>query len=91
MSVPLLCDEDYRNCGAPEYGERIADLERQLAEAKGLAANLAQRLQEAKDRKVLLNGMTQEQKAAIFDIKAIVSDGVRHYDAAILSTGGKGD
>ncbi len=73
--------------------DQIADMERQLAEAQGLAANLAQRLQEAKDRKVLLNGMTQEQKAAIFDIKAIVSDGVRHYDSvlAALAQGKKGD
>jgi len=59
-------------CGHKALAEREA--------LRGLAAKLAQRLQEAKDRKVLLNGMTQEQKAAIFEIKAIVSDGLRHYE-----------
>ena len=64
---------------ALEHEYRLGRAVEALEEAQGLAANLAQRLQEAKDRKVLLNGMTQEQKAAVFDIKAIVSDGVRHY------------
>lgn len=60
--------------------DKLDAFQEALEEAQGLAANLAQRLQEAKDRKVLLNGMTKEQKAAIFDIKALVSDGLRHYD-----------
>lgn len=63
------------------YGEGKREVRALLAQGD-LAANLAQRLQEARDRKVLLNGMTQEQKAAVFDIKAIVSDGVRHYESA---------
>lgn len=59
----------------------LKEAQEKLGAVEGLAANLAQRLKEAKGRKVQLNGMTQEQKAAIFAIKTIVSDGVRHYEA----------
>ena len=54
----------------------------QLRPLLDLVDGLGQRLEEAQNRKVLLNGMTQEQKAAIFDIKAILSDGLAHYQRA---------
>ena len=47
-----------------------------------LVDGMGQRLEEAMNRKVLLNGMSQEQKAAIFDIKAFVGDALAEYRRA---------
>lgn len=55
---------------AENRGEEIEALE-------WLVEGYRQRLTEAKERKVVLDGMTQEQKDAVFFIKACVADALR--------------